>query len=355
MRWTQEGRLDKFRYVRVRWPDMSEVGEIANITGATIEESSLTSLKTSGTLDYVGDFDLGDDLVRIYSDSELDGESETICHGTFLATTPSSTWSGVTRSGQADMYSVLWILQQNKTTETYTVEAGANAVALATELARGNGNNLKVVASTATSCVSTPHTWDAGTSYLEIINWLLDFAGFSSAGIDAYGNVRMVPYVEPADKSPVATFSDTQDSVSEPGFTHEFDAFEVPNKVTVVCSNAGSEPMVAHAVNDDPENPYSTAARRKLIVRVETVSDIADQQALEAKAKELLRSGMSIVESVEIGHSYQPFEVGDAIEVDYSKAGYTKKLVTVSRVKQMIPGIRCKTKARRYVNLALGE
>lgn len=353
MNWLKDGRLDRFRYVRVTWPEMAEVGQVPGILSSTITENSMTSLKVSGSLDYVGSVDVGDDLLRVYSDSELDGEKETVCHGTFFVTTPGSDWSGATRSGSADMYSVLWVLQQNKITETYTVPIGAEAVTLAANLARGFGNSLNVVATASAKTVNTDHTWDAGTTYLEIINWLLDFAGYNSADVDAYGNVLMTPYVEPANKAATVMFSDTKDSASEPSFSHEFDTFEIPNKVVCICSNADNEPMTAEAVNADPESPYSTVARKKHIVRVEQVSDIADQAALDAKARELLLSAMSVVESIEIRHSFQPFRVGDAVLMDYAKAGYVKKLVTISREKQMIPGIRCKTKARRFVNLFL--
>ena len=97
MNWTKEGRLDRFRYVRVSWPDMAELGEIGNVTGATVTENSLAELKASGSLEYVGPLDIGDDLVRIYSDSKLDGEQETVCHATFFATTPQTDWSGAVR------------------------------------------------------------------------------------------------------------------------------------------------------------------------------------------------------------------------------------------------------------------
>lgn len=351
MNWTKEGRLDRFRYVRVKWPQMTEVGQIEGITSASITESSLSTLKASGTFDYVMPVDIGDDLVRIYSDSTLGEQTATICHGTFFATTPVSLMSARTKSGTADMYSVLWVLQQNKVEQTYTVEAGSNAVSLAANLARGNGNNLPVIATASNAKVNTSHTWDAGTTYLEIVNWLLEFAGYSSAAVDAYGNVLMAPYVEPSDKAASAVFSDTQDSVSAPEFTHEFDTYEVPNKVTLICSNAENAPMVAHAVNNDPENPYSIVSRKKTLVRVETITDIASQEALEQKAKELLHSSMSVVEAIEISHSYQPFQVGDAIEVDYTKSGYTKKLASVSREMEMVPGIRCTTRARRFVSL----
>lgn len=354
MNWLKSGRLDKFRYVRVRWPDMVELEEIKGIVSATVTENSLTTLKASGTLEYVGGLGIGEDLVRVYSDSYLDGASETICHGTFFATTPQSSWSGTARAGKADMYSVLWVLQQNKNSETFTAEAGTNAVSLAKDLAENYGNNLTVIATASNACLNTAQTWDSGTTHLGIINDLLSFAGYASADVDAYGNVIFVPYVDSADKGPVVIFSDTQDSVSEAAFSHELDTFEVPNKVSVICSNAENEPMIADAWNLDPENPYSIPVRNKVLVRVERVSDIVDYAALERKAKDLLLSGMSVVESIEITHSFQPFQMGDALLMDYSKAGYTQKLVSVSREKQMVPGIRCKTKARRFVNLYQG-
>lgn len=349
--WHRSGRTDVFRYVLVEWPTFRELGEIKNVVSCTITENSLSSLKASGKLECCSDPAIGDNLVRVYSDSTLGGMAQTICHGTFFATTPSATISDVADGVACDMYSTLWILQQNKVVETYTAPAGTNAVDLAAELAKGYGNKLNVIATPSGAALSADHTWDAGTSYLEIVNWLLDFAGYGSVGVDAYANAIMAPYVPPASKAPRVTFSDTQDSLSESSFTRTFDTFEVPNKVVVICSNAESEPMKATAINDDPENPYSTTARGKLIVKVERVSDIADQAALDAKARELLFSGMSVVESIEFTHAFLPFEVGDAVLMDYTRSNFVRKMVTTSREKKMIPGMRCKTSARRFVNL----
>ena len=351
MNWLKQGRTDAFRYVLVEWPTFKELRELQGITDCTITDNALTSLKSSGKLGYARKPDVGDHMVRVYSDSVLGGERKTVCHGTFFATTPSSTWTGAGETGTAEMFSVLWVLQQNKVQGSFTAAKGTNAVKLATQLARGYGNNLKVAATPSDRKVKTSHTWDAGTTFLEIVNWLLDFAGYEEADVDAYGNVLMRPYVAPARKSAVATFSDARDSVSEPSFSRELDAYEVPNKVVCICSNADEKPMVAKAVNADPNSPYSTVSRKKTIVRVEKVSDIESKAALQRKARNLLAESTSVVESIEVSHSYQPFRVGDAVQMDYESAGYSRKLVAVSCEKKMVPGIRCKTKARRYVNL----
>lgn len=351
MNWLSAGRIDSFRYVRVLWPSMVEAGEIDGITGCKVSENSLSSLKVKGELSYAWDPRIEDDLVRVYSDSELDGETETVCHATLFLTTPKTTHSPMSSPGTGSMFSVLWILQQNKISETLTVDVGMNLVAYAASLARGYGNNLRVVDTPSVAVSTTMHTWDAGTDYLEIINDLLEIAGYGSATVDAYGNVVMAPYVDPASRAVAVTFSDTEDSVSAPSFEAELDTYEVPNVVCATCSNATTEPIKAIVENDDPESPYSTVSRRKRIVRYETVSDIADEAALYAKAKELLMTGLSQVETVPIAHSYQPFEIGDAIMFDYRRSGYIKKMAAVSRDTEMVPGMRCETRARRFANL----
>ncbi len=347
--WTLSGRTTSMRYVRVSWPDMGELGEIKGVTGCTIEENSLSALKVSGTLDYADMDDIGDDMIRIYSDSEAGGKRETVCHATLFATTPESTWSGESRTGAADMYSVLWVMQQGGPEGTYTVEAGQNAVSVAAKIARDC--NLAVVATASDKTVATSHTWDDGASWLEIANWLLDFAGFGSATVDAFGNVIMAPYVDPGEKAVAWTFSDTVSGVSDSEISHEYDTYCVPNVVRAVCSNADGDPMVAVAINDDPENPYSTVRRKKRIVRTETLSDIADQAALEAKARELLLSGMSVVEKIEIGHSWACFNIGDAVQIDYWKSGKVMKMAAVARTCKMTPDLDCTTTVRRFVNL----
>lgn len=348
--WAHGGRTTAFRYVRVAWPTMDELGEIEGVTGCEIEENDLTSLKVTGSLEYANLDDLGDDMVRIYSDSEVAGERETVCHGTLFVSTPSSTVTGEVRTGTADMYSALLAMQQTSPDQTYTADAGSNPVSLAQKLAENCG--LKVVATPSGYTLSTSHSFDEESdSWLDIANYLLDVAGYTSVAVDSFGNAIMAPYVDLSSKTPACKMSDTEDDVTAGEFDHELDTYDVPNVVKVTCSNADDTPLVSIATNADPENPYSTVSRKKRIVRTETVSEIEGQAALDAKAAELLKSSMLVVEKIEIEHAWKPFRVGDAIDFDYRKSDMRVRLATVKRSTKMTPDIACTTTARRFVNL----
>ena len=109
MNWFSSGRVDSFRFVRVRWGTWTETEELEGIIGGTLERNDSTAIKASGSLDYILEPALGSDLVRVYSDSYYPptGERTSIAQGTYLASTPSSTYRGAIEEGTADLYGVL--------------------------------------------------------------------------------------------------------------------------------------------------------------------------------------------------------------------------------------------------------
>lgn len=347
--WNSSHRTTSFRYVRVKWPTFAEMGVVGDVTDCTIDESLFTSLKATGSLDYINLPDIGDDMIRVYSDSILGDKKATVCHGTFFVSTPSGNISEGIKTGTAQMYSTLLVMRQNKFDETYTVEKGKNIIdaakALVTEC------KLNAVTTPSDKVTSTAHSWDAGTEYLEIANDLMEMAGYDSLSVSPYGDAIISPAVDLSEKVPAVTISDTEDSVGARSFSHELDTYDVPNVVTVTFTNADNDPMTATAVNDDPENPYSTVSRGKRIVRHETVDEIANQKALNEKAQELLKSSMMPVESIEIPHAYLPFNLGDAVMFDYRRSNMVMKMSAANRTTKMTPSITCETRIRRFVNL----
>ncbi len=190
---------------------------------------------------------------------------------------------------------------------------------------------------------------DKDTSKLDAVNWLLDFAGFASAGCDGYGTVLMQPYQDPSLRLPVLALEDDGACIFRSGVVREYDTFDVPNVVVVVCSNAQAGSMTAKAVNDDPQSAFSTVARGREIVRKETVSDIASQEALQAKAEALLAAKTSMVEGFEITHAFVPLEMGDVCSLTYRKAGvHRDDLVAVRQSLKLKPGMECTTRFRRF-------
>ena len=60
---------------------------------------------------------------------------------------------------------------------------------------------------------------------------------------------------------------------------------------------------------------------------------------------------MSVVEKIEIGHSWACFNIGDAVQIDYWKSGKVMKMAAVARTCKMTPDLDCTTTVRRFVNL----
>ena len=118
MNWFSSGRVDTFRFVRVRWGTWTETEELEGIIGGTLERNDSTAIKASGSLDYILEPALGSDLVRVYSDSYYPptGERTSIAQGTYLASTPSSTYRGAIEEGTADLYGVLHVLARGRST-----------------------------------------------------------------------------------------------------------------------------------------------------------------------------------------------------------------------------------------------
>lgn len=347
MDWHSSERLDTFRYTAVDRQTLNDTVVLDDIQdGGSISFNSLTALKVSASVPYLEQLELKNDFLRIYSISELHGESETVVHGTFIASTPDSVLTDAAVTGTAQLYSLLLLLQRRRVGTALTVEAGTNAVAFAASLVRSVG--LPVVSDSSSASLNLPKAYDGGLTYLEVVNDLLQFAGFKSLGIDGWGNALMQAYRDPSEVTPSVTFRAGPGSTFAPQVSHTLDIFEVPNRLTLVCSRPDQAPLVAVAQNDDPENRYSTVSRGEVIdAEPEEVDDIPSLKALQELAKAKLAAKTSAVESLAITHSYEPFSMDDGCLVEY--AGLRFQGIIVSSDISLSPGMLTGTKVRRFV------
>ena len=354
MDWADGGRIDEFIYTRVSSETLEDVGVLDGIQdGGEIRYNDLTSIKVSGKIPYLYPPEIGNDYIRVYSVSTLGQEVERIAHGTFIAASPASIITGARnlegralKQGELDLYSLLLILEQKRVTVPYQIDQGIIAVSRAASLV--SECSLPVVVEDSSAALISPATFDAGTSYLEIINWLLQYAGFDTAEIDGYGNVRLVRYQDPANLSPAITFEDNAKCVFAPEISHDFDLLDVPNQVIAVMSNQDVV-LTATATNDDPDNQYSTVSRGRVIAHVEEVSQVSSQEELDAYALRVLQSKTSSVESIIITHVYQPFLMGQGGRALYSRAYFDFVGTAVSQSLKLSKGIICSTRFRKFV------
>lgn len=343
------GRLTSWEYVRVSWPDMGEIGQVPGAITHRADESMFTTYKTSGTLEYAGMPDLGDDMVRVYAVMSLDGETERMCIGTYRVATGKETIEEGQARGTADLYSMLSVADKRQAEETFAIDAGGNLLDAAARLFRDC--LLGVTATPCAKTASAPLSWPAGTSYLDIANDIMEAIGYGSVDVDEYGNAVMAPYSDPSSKAPADTFSDTDPDVSDRSFVREFDRLGVPNVVVVTSTADDGSEIRAVAELDDPDNPYSTAARRMRIVSCSDVAGLSTQAAADEKAAELLKSALTQIETLTIGHAGKRFRRADAVQMDYRRSGYGAKYTAAKRTVKGTCDMDSETSMRRSVRL----
>lgn len=343
-------RTTSFRYVRVGWPSMDELGELAGVEGCSIEENQEATIKASGSLRVGGGWvpSTLDDMVRVYSTSTAPGEEPvTVCHGTFLVSVPSTSYGPAGAATEADLYGVLKILQDAKLTDALPMAAGTPTVEFAASLARRAG--LHVVAGPSAHKVASAHGWDVGTDLLTVVNDCMGWAGFSSASTDGYGNVILSPYRVPEEREVAAVLSDGERGgpICGVAVSREHDPASVPNVSVVVYSPEEGEPQVAVVRNDDPSSEFSTVRRSREVVHVEEVTELSGKAS--DKALSNLRSAMRVVDRYTVDMLWWPLSIGEAVRLDYRALGGTVDAVLVKRSVSMTPALRCECVARRFV------
>jgi len=335
--------------MRVNPKTMQETTEmVLPVQGLAVSLNDLISIKATGSLPYRGTLDVGNDFVRIWIDAtDANGDNESVPLGTFMLATTATENVPTGASGVADMYSVLQILAFSAIRDYLTVPAGTNAVTYAASVVTRAG--LPVLAQPSSMTLTTDANFEPGVSRLEIINTLLDVAGYDSADVDGFGNVLLRPDVDPTGNNPSLTFDTGSQAIIRPSVPYELDTFEVPNVIIAVMSN-DAQSLVSVAVNDAPGNRYSTVSRGYEVTEAIEVSDIANQAALDEYARAQLIAKTTSVESVYISHPYMPYNPGDTVRVlipglDFTGSVASKRMAVDATGVLMVT----ETRVRRFV------
>ena len=348
MDWSSSGRYDEFRYVLVDKDTMTEVCDLGMfIPGGGIKYDDLSPIKVAGSLPFIDWPDIGFDYLRVYSKSRLGDTEEEVLHGTFTVNTPESDIKGKTKTGTAQISSLLKFVAKASTTDYITIEEGTNAIDYAASIIQGLG--LSVIADKSSATLNTPANFKAGDKWLDVIEELCKFAGYASPNVDAAGNIRLYPYIDPTNRAPSFEFIDNERCVFGTPIKYKFDISDVPNVVIAVMSNDEVQ-MRAVAKNMDPMSIYSIPARGGMeLAYEETVNDIDSQNALQALADRRLSELTSAVESIEISHSFQPYQPGEVGSVIYTQADFTFTGAAVNKDITLVRGMPCIARWRRFV------
>lgn len=326
---------------RVSWAELEELEDYERMKVESCEQSIFTTIKARGSISFNG-CDPPDEIdpIRLYycfTDADSKRVKEPVA--TFLAEASNPAFSslegGTTReSGTVDCYSLLKVLSDASLKRPLTVPAGTNAVAYAVAAVESFGlrtNNPDK----SSYLLSSDHTFEATDSHLDMVNWLLDAAGFASATTDALGTVQIVKYVEPTERPVSWVFDNGDRSIMYPKVSTESDWRSIPNVYTAIYQT--DEESLAVTVRNVDQNSKASLPNRgwRENSLTEAVSELAGDTVqkrlanLEAMAKKNLAGKSAEVEYVKFSCAYVPVKLNDAVMIEYSDRRWSGSVTDV--------------------------
>jgi len=315
-------------YRRVSWETWEEMEQYDQVDGASFDKSVNDSLKTGGSISYDESApDEVDLLIAYYEFTDENGEHvmHPVATVQVEAESPEfrSLANGTTaQSGTLKAYSVLKVLSDMKCRKTVVIPAGTNAIARAVEIVEGAG--LRTNSPSSNYVTKNDKPFEPTDSWLTVVNWLLDAAGYASAYDDAFGVVQMTRYVEPTERPLVWVFRNDNESTLGFGVVEENDRRSIPNVYTVNYSS-DTVSLSATARNVDPTSRASLPSRgwrekgeSETIEELEgsTVQEMIEN--LKAIAISRIKSKSSEINKAKFSTFYVPVNINDAVGVDYS-------------------------------------
>lgn len=174
----------------------------------------------------------------------------------------------------------------------------------------------------STKALPAQKVWDAGTSYLQIVNDLLTAINYEPIFFDADGVAQVQPYIDPQSRTAEYTYDTGLTSVLVPEATQRLDLFNQPNKWVLIVSEPDRPLLKSTYTNIDPASPTSTVNRGRTITDVKTEQDVVDQATLDSKVAQLAQEASQVYEELEFKTAIMPFHAHrDVIHISYPQLG----------------------------------
>ena len=226
-------------------------------------------------------------------------------------------------------YDRCWKVRDTKVEGTIYLSAGTAYLDAVEGLLTASG--ITTIIKTPSNAVlpEAREDWKTGTSYLKIVNTLLSEINYKQLWFNENGFAVLEPVSSPTAENIQHIFTNKKRDLRNekevetisvyPKIKRKTDIYQAPNVFVCVCSNADKDaPMVAKAVNSNPQSPLSTMRRGRRIVKVVNVDNIASQEELQAYANTILYDSMTTGEIITIETPLLPgFGVQDVSAIKY--------------------------------------
>ena len=293
------------------WDEMYSVGaaEIQNISTSALKMSLQgTFYRPKKAVNFLTD--------RIRAVLNINGTDYN--KGVFIVTTSEEMGGTGGERMNIEAYSVLYLAQRSKLEGVYTIPAGTNYISAIQTLLLESGITEYVAEETSLVMATDRQDWEEGTPRLEVINELLAEINYNSAWPDLDGRVHLMKYTPPSNANIKHTYRAGEYSVLTPEYKASTDLFGKPNVFKCICDNPDLEaPLVAVAVNDDPNSQFSTVTLGARVLHMERVDNVPDLETLQERADNLRIQSLQTTQEVEFTTALMPgHETYDTVALD---------------------------------------
>ncbi len=306
-----------------------ELRDIDGVTGGSAEIVAQSVLGGSGSLSLDARHEI--DWMAHRVQAIYDNGDESWAVGTYLLTSPHEKHDefGVT-SFEVGLLTKMNVISEDTVEARYSLAAGKKIIPVVVAIIESTGEKRIAVTESATA-LSSPLTWEAGTSKLTIVNDLLQAAGYWALWCDGSGLFRVEPYADPASRPVSFAFEHGETSVHMPDWGREQDHTSVPNRVVAVAQgDEKAAPLVGVATNENADSPYSYQSRGRWITQTEEGVEAGSQAVIDQFAARKLADAMNPVSRLTVTHAMMQLEPNDL--VSFTPEDGVVRFATVQRM-----------------------
>lgn len=238
-----------------------------------------------------------DDEINILTDeirpsAIIDGIQSSL--GVFRITTVKEKNDGIKKLWDVEAYDRCWLLQTRKTESVLFFSAGTSYSSVIQSLLLDCGIT-NIISDTITATLATDREdWNEGTSYLEIINTLLDEISFNQLWFDKDGFAHLQKYAE-ASESEISKVYSSKD-ISKTSFNQVWeqttDIFSSPNVFVVICDHSSMGAAMSATAENKIYGDKSILKRGMRVAEITRVNNIASQNELQIYANKLMNESL---------------------------------------------------------------
>lgn len=246
--------------------------------------------------------------------------------GVFLISSPSRVSDGYSINRDIECYDKAIILREDRIDHRYLIEKNSNYIQEVKKILASAGITTMNIEESQ-MCTKIDIEFEIGTKKIEAINQLLQAINYTNLYFDENGTARASSYIRLENRIPEEEYRTDSQSIIKVGMKETLDIFDCPNKFVRYLENPEIDVLTSTYINNDPSSKLSTISRGRMIVDIDSVTDIADQKTLDEYVKRIAEE-KQIYEDIEFCTALMPhhgFE--DCLYIEHKDIGTNGKYI----------------------------